>query len=93
MEEMINHPIVVIAVLGGMAVFLREIFWFVKSMTNKTPSHDTNRALDKVVDSLHELNANVKLQIELGKTHHQAIQEQNKSVIRHIDELKQEVKR
>lgn len=85
MKDMVNNPIVVVAILGGIAVFLREIFWFIKSMTQKTPTHDVNRSLERVAESLHELNANIRLQLELGK-------EQQRSLIRHIDELKAEVK-
>jgi len=45
--ESINHPIAIIAILAGLAVFIREVSWFVRSIQGKSPTNELTKAVEK----------------------------------------------
>ena len=68
--DQLNHPIAVVAILAGIAVFLREIAWFIKTVINKK-NGGVNGRLEKTLDNmnhtLQKMNTNFILLNEMHK--------------------------
>lgn len=50
--EQLNHPVVVIAILAGLAVFLREVSWFVRSLQGKNPTDELRTSIERFTEAL-----------------------------------------
>ena len=47
MMDALNSPVAVIAILAGLAVFIREVSWFVRSVQGKSPTNELKQAVDR----------------------------------------------
>lgn len=62
MNQELNHPVAVIAILAGLAVLLREISWFVKSVQGKAnPYSDTQRTFERLSETLQAVHTSLML--------------------------------
>jgi hypothetical protein len=52
--DTLNHPIAIIAILAGLAVFIREVSWFVRSIQGKSPTNELTRAVEKFAKAAEE---------------------------------------
>lgn len=60
MIEALNSPIAVVGILAGMAVFIREASWFVK--TARGTGHDAGQK--ELIRTLREIQSNLSLMNE-----------------------------
>jgi hypothetical protein len=90
LKEGLNHPLAVVAVLsvilGFLGMFLREGFWFLKSVRKDTPTDRTQVAMDSLTSTMKEMSSNLHMLNHEMKLHSQA------SEIRH-EQLLHEIRR
>lgn len=66
----INHPVAVIAILAGLAVFLREVSWFTKTIRGKNGTA-IEHAMQELSQTLERLNA------KMDESNHLALRNQD----------------
>lgn len=60
MDEALNSPVAVIAILAGLAVLIREISWFVRSIMGKSRTYSYH-IIEKMSENLQVVNTNLLL--------------------------------
>lgn len=69
MMDQLNHPVAVIAILAGLAVFLREMGWFIKTATGKS-TLPNKKDWEQVGKTLEQVGGNLEKQtVILDKLH------------------------